>query len=339
MQVENNTPFAADRYAVADRDGTDLLLVILKGTYLFDNHGELGIAADQCPIALVDQYTGEPGLSSITYASDFSINKTATDVAVLGHAYPVRPRDVSVNAGIQVGPVEKLVKVFGDRTWSRSLGIARISSPEPFERIPLLFERAFGGSDKSHPDEKHHEYEARNPAGVGFRARKSKQALEDMPLPNIEDPKSLISGPDDRPAPANLGFIGPSWQPRLSYAGTYDESWDSKRKPLLPEDFDNRFFNASHPDLVCQGFLKGNEEVNAIGVSPNGPISLTLPGITPQCVVEDRSAGEHTLLVRLDKVVLEPDERRLLLVWSGTYRVSGALQNVEGIRLNAAEQG
>lgn len=338
MQIENQTPFAADRCAVADRDGADLLFVVLKGTYVYRGRGELEVSDEQCPVELVDQYLEEPGLSSVTYASDFSMGKRGTDVAVIGHAYPLRPSDTEVNAGIEVGPVQKLVRVFGDRVWSRAVGIARMSDPMPFDRMPLHYERAFGGGDTSHPDEKHHEYETRNPAGVGFRAKKSKQPIGDMPLPNIEDPRKLVSGPDDRPPPAGLGFIGPSWQPRLGYAGTYDATWEKTRKPLLPVDFDSRFFNAAHPDLICQGFLKGDEDLTAIGVSPDGPVSLTLPGIVPACVVVDPRSGEMPIALNLDKLVLEPDEHRLQLVWSGTLRPGAAFRDIQSIRFSLTNQ-
>ena len=333
MQLDNETPFVSDRFAVLDRDGADLLLVVVKGTYSFNGRGTLEVAGDQCPVELVDQYVGDPGESSVSYASDFSINKAGTDVAVVGHAYPTGQHDAEVSAGIEVGRVQKLVKVFGDRTWSKAIGLSRRTTPRPFERMPLLFERAFGGVDNSHPDERHHEYETRNPAGVGFRARKSKLPVDDMPLPNIEDPRNLISSPDDRPTPAGLGFIGPSWQPRLSYAGTYDDAWEKGRKPLLPDDFDDRFFNAAHPDLACPGFLKGDEEVTAIGVSPNGPIRFMLPAVTPSCSVEAGSTGEHPIELRLDKLVLEPDENRLLLLWSGSLRVPCRFQDVDVVKI------
>lgn len=328
MEIRNDTPFVADRYAVADLDGSDLLLAVLKGTYTLEAGGRLEVSDEQRPIELVDQYAGEPGDSSVLYASDFSINKTGTDVAVLGHAYPVRLSDGEVNAGIEVGPVQKLVRVFGDRYWGRSMGISRMSAPAAFDRIPLLFDRAFGGADTSHPDEKHHEFEKRNPAGVGFRAKKSKTPIDEAPLPNIEDPRGLMSAPDDRPDPAGLGFIGPSWQPRLGYAGTYDDAWEQKRKPLLPADFDPRFFNATSPDLVCSGFLNGDEDLTAIGVSPDGPIRLTLPGVKPACTVDGGGFGVLPVSLHLDKVVLEPDERRLLMVWSGTLQIPGAFQDV-----------
>ena len=329
MQVQNETPFAADRYAVTDLDGADLLVAVLKATYIFDTMGKLEVSDDQLPIELVDRYAGEPGESSVVYASDFSINKPGTDVAVLGHAYPVRTGDREVNAGIEVGNKKNLVRVFGDRFWGRSMGISRMSAPRIFDRIPLVFERSFGGADKSHPEERYHEFESRNPVGVGFRARKSKMAVDEAPLPNIEDPRTLISGPYDRPAPGGLGFIGPTWQPRLGFAGTYDEVWEKTRKPLLPVDFSPHFFNAAHPDLVCKGYLNGDEEVTAIGVSPDGPINFNLPGAKPSCTIERLNFDALTMALRLDKVVLMPDERRLLLVWIGALRIPGTFQDID----------
>lgn len=334
MELENNTPFEAGRYAVCDRDGADLLLVVLKAAYTLDGPERVRVADEQQPIELADQHYGDPGASSIRYASDFSINKPGTDVAVIGHAYPTRPGETAVNAGIQVGPVEKLVRVFGDRFWKQTVGVSRMSSPAPFERMPLVYERAFGGADTSHSDEKHHDFEPRNPVGVGFRAKKSKLPVDDAPLPNIEDPGRLISSPNDRPPPAGLGFIGPAWEPRRGHAGTYDEAWEERRKPLLPDDFSERFFNAAHPDLVTQEVLHGDEEVTAIGVSADGPIQFFLPGVQPQCAVEEQTQGEQPVALRLDKVVLEPDEARVLLVWSGTLRIPGAFQDIDVITFN-----
>jgi hypothetical protein len=307
---------------------------MLKATFGLDRGGRLEVAPEQIPIELADRYTGEPGRSSVAYASDLSINKPGTDVAVLGHAYPQRPNDAETSAGIEVGPIQKLVKVFGDRFWSRTVGIAHMSRPLPFERMPLVYERAFGGEDLSPPNEKHHEAEARNPIGVGFRAKKSQLPIGDSLLPNIEDPRAPMSGPDDRPAPAGLGFIAPSWQPRAGYAGTYDEAWEKSRKPLLPLDFSERFFQAAHPDLAGQDFLKGDEDVMAIGVSPDGPLRFSLPGVRPLCSVEQAGPGEIPVMLRLDRVVLEPDDRRLLLVWSGTLRIPSLLQHIDLIRFN-----
>ncbi len=43
--------------------------------------------------------------------------------------------------------------------------------------------------------------------------------------------------------------------------GLADEVWNKTRKPLLPKNFDRRYFNAAAPGLVAPGYLKGDEPV------------------------------------------------------------------------------
>ena len=52
---------------------------------------------------------------------------------------------------------------------------------------------------------------------------------------------------------AAFGPVGRHWEPRVRYAGTYDDRWTEDRMPLLPKDFDDRFHNAAPPGLV-EGF-------------------------------------------------------------------------------------
>jgi len=337
MEVVNETPFAADRCVVVDRDGRDLVVAVAKATYRYGDRSILEVADEQRPVQWEDSYSGDAGLSSITYASDFSFGKPGTDVVLVGHAYPPRYGATSVDVGVQVGSLRKLVRVFGDRYWASRLGVAVVSDAAPFDRIPLVYERSFGGNDTSHPDEDAHEAEVRNPVGVGFRAKKSKKEVFDTPLPNIEDPKNLISGPNDRPSPAGFGFVGPHWEPRLSFAGTYDDAWDKNRKPLLPVDFDSRYFSTAPADLTSAEPLKGNEQVQAVGVSMSGRVDLWLPAKTPTCSVADRELGLVDVPVKLDRIVLEPDNRTVVLLWSGSLRVSGRITDIEAVRFQLSK--
>lgn len=331
MRVANTTPFEAGAYAVADRDGADLLLVVVRGTYVLDGRGRLGLADAQTPVTLEDTYTGEPGASGLAAASDFALGKPATDVVLTGHAYADRPGATSVDVGLQVGPVRRLLRVFGDRFWRRSMGALRMSAPAPFARMPLVYERAFGGVDATADDPRHHEAEARNPVGVGFRARRGARP-DDAPLPNLEDLGALITTPDDRPAPAAPGPVPPAWAPRAAYAGTYDAAWEATRRPLLPLDFDARFFNAAAPGLVAPGRLRGDEPVALIGVSPDGPLRFALPGVTPGGAAVSRTDGARPLAFALDTVALAPDDRRVTLVWSATAAVRRGFADVEAVR-------
>lgn len=336
MLLDNATPFAAERYGLNDENGANLLLVVIKGTYEFDRRGEIALAEEQEPIELADQYYGKPGESSVKYASDFSFDKVATDIALTGHAFAPGGRAKESSVTLQVGNLQKTIRVFGDRYWNRIIGLSSISTPQPFEKIPLVYERSFGGLDSSNPDPEQQEVESRNPVGLGFRAKKSRVPVKGSKLPNLEDPKGFIKSPDDRPKPVGFGFIGPAWQPRLAFAGTYDETWQKSRMPLLPLDFDKRFFNAAHPDLVYRGFLKGNESVKVSGVSLEGPIQFSLPDFVPSCTAETKETGSQQLEMKLDKLAIDADKNRFIIVWSGSMRIPGEFQDIEAIR---CEQG
>jgi hypothetical protein len=338
MKFENLTPFEAQRYAISDKEGNNLLLLVAKGTFIFDKQGSLTVDKTPQPIQMADIYYGKPGESSIKYASDFSFDKTATDIALTGHAYAPGINCKESFVVLKVGLLQHVVKVFGDRVWKKRLGFSTMRSPQPFERIPIVYERAYGGYDRSNKDPGKHEYESRNPVGIGFRSKKGDRPKEDSPLPNFEDPNAIISGIDDRPTPAGFGFIAPSWDPRRKFAGTYDKTWKESRLPLLPLDFDTRFFNAANPALVCQGFLKGNEPVEIIGASSLGTIRFDLPGIHPECVIKE-SQEETLIRMNLDKCHFNMDDDQVVLVWSCNYRVPGAFRDIQNVTCRMHENG
>ena len=124
----------------------------------------------------------------------------------------------------------------------------------------------------------------------------------------------------DKPAPACFGFIGPDWMPRVTYAGTYDQKWREKRCPLLPEDFDERFFNSAAPDLISRNFFKGGEEIRLCGVSPTGDLAFHLPEKKIQATLWLRG-GREEAEARMDTVLIEPDEKRVLVTWRATIPV------------------
>ena len=104
---------------------------------------------------------------------------------------------------------EKKLYVVGDRRWSA----AGASDPKPFTQMPVAWTHAFGG-----------EGFAQNPLGKGIAATK-----DGHPLPNVENPKRLLQGPDDRPPPAGFSSVDFSAPTRQAFAGTYDEAWQKTR--------------------------------------------------------------------------------------------------------------
>ena len=114
----------------------------------------------------------------------------------------------------------------------------------------------------------------------------------------------------------------------MTHIGTYDENWQKGRCPELPEDFRFDFYNGAHPDLQVEGYLKGNEDVELVNLTPEGRIQFRLPGIRPTAIVSkspmenaDASCLTEEVRLNLDTLCLIPDEKRFYLVWRGGYSI------------------
>jgi hypothetical protein len=333
--IENLTPFAFEAAISTDEGGRAMYIPVVKASYVLQHDDFLSIAEKQLPVNLAGEYWGEIGQSSYKYEPQCAFTKPATDIVLIGHACAIEGSATEVFVRFRVGPVDKIVRVTGDRYWMKSLGMISTSSPEPFEKIPLIYERAFGGWDRSHPDPDKHRFEPRNPVGTGFRSKHG-SFEEGIRLPNLEDPRHPISNYGDTPPPAGFGFTSPDWQPRASFAGTYDERWMKERMPLLPKDFDRRFFNAASPGLIAPGYLKGDEPVLIENASPHGTLSFNLPGVPPpECRVQLVGRQDARVPMFLDTVIINTDEDQVLLLWRGHLPVRNGPHDLVSIQITA----
>jgi len=312
--VENGTPFAFEPLFVADEEGRPLLVPLVKATFDIGKTG-LALAREQLPVAPAGEAYGDPAETSYRFEPEFAFVKPATDLVLVGNAYAPRPGTTELVVAFQVGGVKRALRVVGDRTFYRAAGSVGMTRPAAFEVIPLRWERAFGGWDRSSPEESQHDLEPRNPVGVGFKAKHGR-FVDGLRCPNLEDPARPFQGWGDRPAPAGFGFVSPHWEPRARYAGTYGEAWQKERAPLLPTDFDRRFFQAAAPGLVATGYLQGNEQVVASGVTLAGGLSFSLPGVAPPRVAVEHAGREDvTVPTCLDTVVVDAEAEKVLLTW------------------------
>ncbi len=320
--LDNRTPFAAERGWVRDRDGAEIWLVAVKATFDILPDGSTTVSKEQPPVLRLPEHHGEPGKSSIKYDADLVLTKTTTDIIVVGQARAPQGRTVKqMDVGFRIGPVQKLLRVFGDRRWG-SMG-----GPEPFESMPLTYERAYGGVDaRSKTPEK--DWEWRNPVGTGFAI--SSGNAEGLLRPNIEDQKSLADSWRERPAPAGFGVVASHWQPRVSLAGTYDEHWMKTRQPLLAEDMDDRYFQCAPVDQQAPAFMRGGEQAVVIGMTPGGRLQFTLPklylGFDTRFYDGSREIHKSR---KLHTVIVEPDFPRVSLVWHSALPCHWKVQKLE----------
>lgn len=330
MEIQNNTPHPAVWLPCVGPQGHESVLLVVKATFAFDEAGQLTPAREQLPIQQEDSYRGEPATTSPLWEADVALAKEGADVILLGHARSSPDTPEQVDVALRVGKVQKSVRVFGARRWESTTFGSRISRPLPFEKIPLIYERAFGGTDvSSEPDA----YPA-NPVGTGYR--KDARKIDGVPLPNLEDPQALLSKPSDRPRPAGFGFYGRSWSPRGQLAGTYDQKWREKRCPLLPADFNVRHFNAAHPDLVLPQPLQGGESVVVENASPVSPLRLQVPRV-PLTFHIGLGRQVHSLQPALDTMVIDTDRSLVILLARALFPCHRQVLRLRGFRLDAGE--
>lgn len=315
LEVRNRSPFSASLTPGLDKHGRNYALVVIKASFTISPlAATLHIAEEQIPPQNADIFYGEAGTSSIKYEADIALEKKGVDIILNGHAYAPAGKIVErTNVSLQVGDYKKSLYIFGDRYWQKDNLTWQSTTPKKFDRMPLVYENAYGGADNSHKQDAAKEFCPYNPLGKGFVGSK-REPQEGLPLPNLEDPQHLIEFWDDKPKPAGFGFTGRNWQPRLGYAGTYDEQWQQQRMPLLPMDFDDRYFNGAHPDLILPRALTGGELFTATNLSESGLLHFSLPSY--QFSINASIKGKTTSYIpMLDTIIIEPDDYRVQATW------------------------
>ncbi|WP_437875157.1 DUF2169 family type VI secretion system accessory protein [Sorangium sp. So ce513] len=313
MSVANESPFAVQPVPMIDRDGNDVLVAIIKGTFVVDRSGRPKLADDPTPVRVADEpWDPESPRSSLRFPSDLGVAKLGTDVVVTGDA--VAPAQVTVlDVAVKVRRRLTPLRVHGPRVFSRGVFGVRIGPAQPFLRTPIVYERAYGGMSEDLSI-----IELRNPAGVGVA--KSAAELVDQPAPQIEHPDRPHGSPSDRHPPMGFGAIMTHWSPRLEYAGTFDARWKATRMPLPPDDQDIRFGNVAHPSLQFEEHLAPGDPVGVHGMSPD-PLAFALPAL-PVAASARYDTGERVVArPPIDTVLIQPEARRVELVARAVFPI------------------
>lgn len=301
-QLHNHTPFSATRGWTLDKDGRSLWVVTAKASYCFADGAPPQLSACQPEPSLAPSFTGAVGCSSLLFEAEHGPPKPCCDVIVHAYAYAPDRAATEVETRLRVGDaIDKGLRVYGDRRYQLHSGSLRLDDPEPFERVPICYEKAYGGPGWP-----------ANPIGVGHQ----------------EDPRALVGtlAPavetiDDVPEPttAGLGPIPAYWSPRAELAGRYDARWHADKRPLLPDDHDPR--HACCAPLDQQAQLVGGEQVELLHLTPSGRLAFHLPALdlrseTTICgrVREDQA--------RLTTVAIDAERGTLALIWQVAFTVA-----------------
>ena len=269
--------------------------VVVRATF---NIVPEGVMTPREPDALVSSeahHHADTGCS-LRAASDLSPYLAMADVLLTGHAYGP-PGHATQAAGARLvlhreGGVliTKTISVQGDRRVGPG---GQLSEADPFQRMPLLYERAV-----IHPD--------LNPVGAD---------------PGRGIAPNLIHTADAS-MPGCFGPLARRWPARARLLGGVDPRQVEGTRIDFPQGFAWDYFQVAPPDQRT-GFLRGDEGILLGGMHPSVPmVRSRLPGAQAVASVylEGDSAGER-LPLWADTLVIDTDRQVCSLIWRGNFGV------------------
>jgi len=316
MELVNATRMVVGYNMALEPSGRELLVVVIKGTFVLPKAGEkLCLHDTQLPLVMADTFTGEPGFSAPVHEIDFAPRKQACDVLLIGSAHAPEGRQVlRQDVSLRVGPMAKSFTVVGNRAWEAGLTGIRASAPQPFTQMPVSYDVAFGGADRNSSNEDEHDAYLPNPVGRGWHKHLKNAWVDGKPLPNTEEAGRSVSFPGDSYRPMAFGPLGRGWPARARFAGTYDDKWLADVFPFLPSDFDARYHQAAPEDQQLP-LIQGPVDVLLSGLTPDGQRQFTLPHFDAPVHIFPKRGPREDHVAMLDTIVFEPDLEQLSMTW------------------------
>jgi len=345
MELVNQTPCPA-RARVSTLDGTPFRygLLTAKATFTVTSTGSTRLET-QTPVPLFE--ADEVTRDGVFPGDMVPRQDDAFEVILLGAAYAKRAGRSLVE--LSVGPHRRSLQVSGPRRWITAGGTPTISPPEPFERMPMTWEHAYGGSaecwlDARSPFEINHPW---NKYGLGFDAArfaadlgKAFRAPPGYPrlrpdyvraLPRCEHPDHPIRTWTDDPLPY-------CWATMPTDIGLHarlaSDHMRTRKEPLSQADMLAHIYHRAHPDWVLPP-LAPDARVSLKGATPSGPWAFTLPRLR---VAADYVLGERrgTRNLTPHMLVLLPEESRFYIVYRHffTMKIEGPCERSFRLRLD-----
>lgn len=314
MDFVNSTAHPATWTLGFDKDGRELVVVVVKTTFKLASDGATAqYAEQQIPLTEADEFTGEPGLSAPLYETDFAHTKLHCDVLMNATAYAPNGRPArEVTVGARIGAMTKAIVVYGARVWQQGMFGLKMSEAKAFASQPISYDLAFGGVDQRADDPALFDTFLANPVGRGYS--RTKKNLDGRPAPQTAAIGEVIDSPDGEFRPMAFGPIGRSWTPRSAYAGTYDSRWLAEVAPFWPEDFDPRYFQAAPLDQqipISHGLIP----ISLRNLTPDGRRDFFIPAmhLPVLFIAHGRNDEQHEAVP--DTLVIEPEFERLSVTW------------------------
>lgn len=315
MLHDNSTPLAAIGFEQLKPDGSPMAVIAARGSFEIVE-GVIRYAPTQ-ELVLADVFEGDPQRTPLVRVGDLIPFKPAADVTVLGVIQSPQAVEL-LRAGLRVtgrgAVLEKHLLATGPRDWTHD-GQWRLGPVSAVERVPLDWRLATGGRVIGDPDGT---VDPRNPIGAGVVHPDYTSEKLTLPAARIyAELAPLEATPTKPPRPEGMGPVAPWVAARAVHAGTYDQAWQDHHHPLLPLDFDYRFYQSAPEDLQVPGYLHPGDRVQAYGMLPDGALlDFHLPDLAPYATFSFTDGREVQAQLHLDGLHLDlRDGLRFDLTW------------------------
>ena len=322
MKLVNNTPFPALLEMGSTTDNEQLGTVVCKVSYQWFDGGDLF----PLPSESMWPVNRAPAMfQGVMLLPDADFRREGIDVLVFGDAVAPEGKPVTgLQVGVASGSFLRHVDVLGDRRWQRvgeGEGAGwQASAPQPFTRMPLGTERAYGGKASLQGSDP--QPFSMNPQGKGYALDEAQ--VEGLALPNLERPAQRISRWTDQPVPAC--FHKP--QGGLLLAAEGPDSWRDAAgaaDPLrLPQVLMQQSFQQAPPDFICPRGALG-PRLSLAGFDASGVQHMALPPevASPQqgpCAYVEVGKLRAVLPLRIGSMVVLTLHRMLVLTFVASFR-------------------
>jgi len=315
LELRNQTPYAAAFFNCVVSPDELLGAVVARATFCLERDTLVFDEKNPFPVGNEPLKLPEGELDR-----EVPFLRNGVDLMILGHAYAPDGKPVeSLTMSIKVGQkFLRKILVIGDRVWEGDRDHLKPSRIQPFLKMPLSYQRAYGGRClgeaglMAFPG---------NSEGRGFYLT-PEQALG-KPLPNLEDPDHPIRSWKDQPNPVGTAPYPASGSLRLvnSIELTKDPLKEEVRSPsdIRIKRIKPEFFNNAHPSMIIYEPLHPGDIIEISNLTPEGPFRFFLPDLSMHAHVQ--LENRHFLFpAHLESIVILGDERRVFFTSRVAFR-------------------
>jgi uncharacterized protein DUF2169 len=327
MLLTNATPLPAAVVHNAEDDRM-VSLFVAAATFRIVG-GRLELEEEQLPLLLV---VPPPAVG------DGYHSKSGTSVCAVGYVYAPAGQAKQAAARLTVGEIERGILAFGTRVWREGVGDLTPTSPLPFDRVPMTWEHAYGGSvwrktalAKLASGEEaivpaHDEACALNVEGTGFYPERA-DAI-DQPLPQLEDPAAPIASYRDQPDPV-------CFAPYPLHGGLRARALlDGDRVDLARAGLT---LSRAAPSTTFEAILPGTRVVIE-GMRPAGAalaFHVPPPPVTADVIIGD---VQRRLALHVDAVDIDAEASRVRVVYRALFAYALIQHEERNLRVEASPE-